>query len=40
MAPNPLLPSIPDMIMIGAIVAGVIVLAGIGLAIWLRKRRR
>jgi hypothetical protein len=40
MTPNPLLPSIPDMIMIGSIVAVVIVVVGIGLALWLKKRQR
>ena len=42
MIANPLLPSIPDMIMImiGSIVAVAIVAVGIGLAIWLKRRQR
>lgn len=38
MVPNPLLPSIPDLLLILAIAVVVIVVVGIGLAVWLSKR--
>lgn len=40
MEPNPLLPSIPDVLLIVGIALVVLVLLGVGLGIWLSNRSR
>lgn len=40
MEPNPLLPSIQDLLLIGGVVLAVVVVIGVTLAVWLTRRSR